>query len=239
MLPPAAYVAIHNAIGGDLAAGCSAAESERIAREASVTTLGSLGGRTVILASVSGSCICGNVNCPYLVLRLDPGGAAKVLLSTYAYEVVPAGAQQPLPNLRERAHNSALVSDETIDAYRNGAYAPISNVRVRGDTGERKPLSLPLRFAPGASSAPIAGRISAGWSDDYELNAARGQQLTLGAVHGPADLTFSLVPAGGKGGSIALTPGKPASLPVSGTYHLSVDTGSDEARDYRATVTIR
>jgi len=239
VLPPAAYVAIRNAISGDIASGCSNAEIGSIAHGAVTTKLGTVAGRTVILASVQATCICGNVNCPYLVLRLDPGGAAKVLLSTYAYDVVPSGAARPLPDLRESAHDSALVHIETIDAYRQGTYVSVSSARVRGDTGERKPENVPIRFAPGSSAAQLTGRISAGWYDNYELAAARGQRIAISAVQGPADLTFSLVPATGNHGSIGLAAGKPALLPVTGSYHLVVDTGSANPSAYRAIITIR
>jgi len=182
---------------------------------------------------VSGSCICGNVNCPYVVLRLD-GDRGTVLLDTYAYSVEPAGTARPLPNLREVAHDSALVSVATTDAYRDGKYVVLDTQRVRGDTGESKPDTVPVRFAPGTSSAVVHGRISAGWYDQYTFAAAAGQRLT---VTGPDALTYSLsVESSDR--PIDVLPGHAVTLPTSGRYRLLVDGASDAEQAYRATITI-
>jgi hypothetical protein len=231
-------VALGKALGDDLISGCTPAERQSVLRTADITPLGTVDGRRVVLANPHGSCICGNVNCPYLVLRLDPGGNAAVLLNTFAYVVSPVGKAQPLPNLRELAHDSALVSDETIDAYRNGKYVVAGSARVRGDNGTRKANALPVRFAPGTSSAVLRGSVSLGWYDEYALSAGAGQRITIGDVHAGTKLTFSLIDRA-TSKSIDLAPGVPAALPASGTYLLHVDAGSDDAQAYRATVTIR
>jgi hypothetical protein len=229
MIP--ALVLMH-ALAGD-GSGCSPAELRAIVQKADVRPLGTLGASRVVIASVSGSCICGNVNCPYVVLRLD-GDRGTVLLDTYAYSVEPAGAASPLPNLREVAHDSALVSDVTTDAYRNGKYVAVDARRLRGDTGESKPDSVPIRFAPGTSSAVIHGRVATGWYDQYTFDAAAGQRLMVG---GPAPLSYSLSlePAGQP---IELQPGRAVTLPKSGRYRLLVDGAGDAEQAYSAAITI-
>jgi hypothetical protein len=231
-------VALGGALGAGALSGCSAAEAAQVLRDAGISPLGTVAGRRVVLANPHGSCICGNVNCPYLVLQLDPGGTAAVLLSTSGYAVTPAGAAQPLPNLRELAHDSALVSDETIDAYRDGKYVVIGSARIRSDSGARKPNAVPVRFAPGASSAVLSGSVSLGWYDEYALGAQRGQRVTVSGVHAPAKLTFSLT---GRTGAYAteLRPGVPAVLPADGTYLVHVDGASDDAQPYTAVISIR
>jgi hypothetical protein len=238
LLAAAVAAALTRALHGDLAAGCSASELRSVAHDAGFTKLGSIGTSSVVLAAIQRPCLCGNVNCPYLVLRLDPDGASRVLLSTYAYDVHAVGNAQPLPNLHETAHDSALVSVETTDAFRGANYVAVATARVRGDTGARKPDRIPLRFAPGASSAVLTGRISAGWYDTYSFAALRGQRVTIAATRLPDGTTFRLNPAGG-GGSIELRPGVPAVLPAGGAYLLTVDTGSMAERAYRATIAIR
>jgi hypothetical protein len=229
MIP--ALVLMH-ALAGD-ASGCSPAELRAIVQKAGVTPLGTIGAARVVLAAVSGSCICGNVNCPYVVLRLD-GDRGTVLLDTYAYSVEPAGTARPLPNLREVAHDSALVSVSTTDAYRDGKYVVVDTQRVRGDTGESKPDTVPVRFAPGTSSAVVRGRISAGWYDQYTFAAAAGQRLT---VTGPGAFTYSLsVESADR--PIDVLPGHAVTLPTSGRYRLLVDGASDAEQAYRATITI-
>ena len=239
--PDPARSALRHAISGDLDAGCTGAELATIVDGAGLTTIGHVGGQRVVLANLQGACICGNVNCPYLVLQVNPAlpTASRVLLSTYAYEVAPVGNARPLPNLRELAHDSALVSDETTDAFRTGRYISAAVYRVRGDTGQRKANEVPVHFAAGASSAPLTGRISAGWYDNYVFSAGKSQRLTISGVHGPTDITFGIVAHRGTGTAIDLTPGVPAVLPLSGDYTLHVDTGSQDDQAYRATVTIR
>ena len=230
-----ARVALKRAIGDELSAGCTASELHGILRDADISALGTVGGRKVVLASPHGGCICGNVNCPFFVLRLDPGGASAVLLGTSGYGVEPVGRAQPLPNLREIAHDSALISDETLDTFRGGKYVAISTARVRSANGARKANRIPIRFAPGTSAATLTGTVSQGWYDEYALGAAPGQRITIG---GPANLTYSLT-SQAEARSIDLKPGVAAVLPAGGRYLLHIDGGSENEQTYRATVTIR
>lgn len=220
-----------------LAGGCPPTQAQQLAHDATIVPLGVAGGRRVVLASLEGACICGNVNCPYVVLRIGTNKADE-LLDTYAYEVRPIGPAAPLPNLRELAHDSALVSDETIDAYRNGKYVAISTARIRGDNGDRKLNAVPVRFLPGTSSAVLRGNVSLGWYDEYELSAEAGQRLTLTGVRAAGPLTFSLL--GPKSTpALGLRPGVPVVLPAGGSYLLQIDGSGDDAQAYLATVRIR
>jgi hypothetical protein len=225
-------LALMHALAGD-ASGCSPAELRAIVQQADVTPLGTIGAGRVVLASVSGTCICGNVNCPFVVLRLD-GARSSVLLDTYGYSVAPVGHARPLPNLREVAHDSALVSVTSTDAYRDGKYVAIATQRVRGDTGESKPDTVAVRFAPGTSSAVVGGRVSEGWYDQYTFAAGAGQRLT---VSGPAAFTYSLsVESSDR--PIEVLPGHAVALPASGRYRLLVDGAGATEQAYRATITI-
>jgi hypothetical protein len=229
---PAIQLALSRALGKD-AAGCSATELRAIVQKADVKTLGAIGNSRVILAGAGGTCICGNVNCPYVVLRLD-GAPNNVLLDTYAYAVDPLGKDRPLPELREVSHDSALVSVTTTDAYRNGKYVAIDTQRVRADTGESKPDRIPLRFAPGTSSALVRGRISEGWYDEYTFAATPGQRIT---VSGPAALTYTLSPESSDH-SIDLLPNVAVAIPKGGRYHLLIDGADQTEQPYLATITI-
>jgi hypothetical protein len=233
VIAPIVALALAHALSND-ASGCSAAELRTIVQKAEVSTLGTVGGSRVILAAVSGSCICGNVNCPYVVLRLD-GARISVLLHTYGYAVGPFGNEGSLPNLREVAHDSALVSVTTTDAYRNGKYVAIDTQRVRGDTGEGKPDTVPIRFAAGTSSAVVNGRVSEGWYDQYTFAAAAGQRITIA---GPAKLTYSLS-VESSGQPIDLLPGHTITLPKGGRYRLLIDGADETEQPYRATITIQ
>jgi hypothetical protein len=229
-----ARVAVAHALADDFAPGCSAGELSAAVRNASIEPLGTVNGRKVVLASVESNCICGNVNCPFYVLRLDAGDVPAVLLNTSAYGLTTVGRALPLPNLREIAHDSALVSDETIDAYRDGKYVAIASARIRGDNGTRKANAIPIHFAPGTSSATLTGSVSEGWYDEYALVAAGGQRITIA---GPSSLSYELSNQTSR--SIALKPGVPARLPAGGTWLLHVDAEGDSGVAYTATVTIR
>ena len=209
--------------------GCSSSELRDVVRTADVERIGRLGGRQVVLASVHGPCACGNVNCPYYVMR---GG--DVLLSTDGYSVQRrAGA--PLPLLVVLAHDSALVSDETTFAYRNGRYLEARSVMVRGTDGARKPVTTAIRFAPGTSSAGVRGAVSLGWDDEYTFVANAGQQVTLTA-RPSAPLTMSL--AAESGGSTAVRSGMPLRLRAGGRYTVLVETGAEREVSYSLQLTI-
>jgi hypothetical protein len=143
-----------------------------------------------------------------------------------------------LPRLHERAHDSALITDETIDAYRRGRYDTVAVYRVRGDTGARKPDARLVRFAPGTSSARLHGSVAAGWYDDYTFAAARGQHLTIDAVQSGSPPSITLFVPGGNG-TVELRPRRPLVLERSGTYRLHVDGVEERETSYALTLAIR
>src|ERR1700693_3765067 len=233
-----AHAALARAIDGDPDYGaCSAAQRQPAAAEADIRTLGQINGRNVVLAGVHASCVCGNVNCPWHVLRLDPG-KPRVLFSTYAFQMDAIGTEKPLPKLRAQAHDSALVTDEATVAYQDGRYVTIETARVRGDTGARKPNDVPVRFAYGASSARLKGSVSLGWYDEYALAAAKGQRLMIDGIASQKKLSLTLfVPNSAQ--VVDVAPGVPVTLGSSGTFRLHVENGSEAGAPYALTLTIR
>jgi hypothetical protein len=177
------------------------------------------------------------VNCPWYVLRLA-GSPPAVLLQTFGYVADTVASGGTLPNLRVTSHDSALISYETDYAYRDGAYAVAASWMVRGDTGARKRVDVPVRFAAGASSATLHGSVSMDWGDSYAFVASRGQRLTVDAVHAKPGVTFDVSSAGGAHHA-SLVPGVAATLPASGAYTLLISTGDDAATPYTITMTIR
>ena len=221
---------------GEDAAGCDAAQKRKAAAGADIRTLGRVGGDDVILAVVEDPCICGASNCPYYAIRLAPGNP-RVLLSTYAITVRDADRARPLPGLIVDAHSSAMVVDETTYAFRGGAYAVVASGRVRGTDRARKPNGVPIRFAPGSSSAQLHGAVSLGWYDVYTFDAARGQRLTIDAVRSQSRVTLVLY--GPQGGSAALTAGTPYTLPKSGSYQFQIENVSESDLPYTLRFSIR
>ena len=237
MLSAAMSAALASAIAtAGIGDACSRVEIRSAIASAGVRRLGSVAGDPVVLVSFESSCMCGNVNCPWLVVRT--GHPATVLLATYAFSVGVEPAHEALPRLRERAHDSALVTDETLDAYRAGSYDAVAVYRVRGDTGARKPDAVPVRFAPGASSARLHGSVAVGWYDDYTFAAARGQRLTIDAPTSASTPSLTLLVPGGNG-TLELRPGRPVTLERSGTYRLHVDGAGEDETPYALTLGIR
>jgi len=227
-----AYAMVHS---GD--AACDAAKLREAAADASIQTLGRIGGDKVILAGVQAQCICGAQNCPSYVIRLGPG-TPRVLLSVYAIRVATTDRAAPLPGLVVDMHDSALIADETTYAFRGSTYVAVANARVRATDHARKPNAIPVQFAAGASSAQLHGPTSLGWYDAYSFDAAKGQRLTIDGVSSPVKLTLTLY--GPKDESSAqLKPGAAFTLPKSGSYVLHLEAESENDVRYTARLTIR
>ncbi|MEA2666671.1 MAG: hypothetical protein QOI11_3615 [Candidatus Eremiobacteraeota bacterium] len=227
-------------VRGDGGAGCTSAQLRAAAAGAALRSLGRVEGDEVVLAAVEASCLCGAQNCPYYALRLG-AGAPRVLLSTFGIDAKtrPGERSAALPAVVVRAHDSALVSVESVYAYRNGRYDTVREARVRGSDGARKPgAPVPVRFAAGASSAPLRGTVSLGWEDAYAFAASKGQRLLIDGVRSPERLRLTLfVPPGGS--ATSLRAGVPFALPASGTYRLNVETDAESDAPYALTLAIR
>jgi len=232
----AAHAALMTVMSQGEAGGCDPAQFREAAAGADITTLGRVDGSDVVLASVHQPCICGNVNCPYYVLRLD-AGKPRLLYATYGI-VVKTIAAAPLPRLVVQAHDSALVIDETTAVYRNGKYADQTSARVRADNGARKANDVPVRFVAGASSATLHGSASTGWYDSFAFDAQQGQLLTIGEVRSRGTVTITVF-GPGTGATLAVAFDKPVVLPQSGRYHLEVEVASDADVPYALTLAIR
>jgi hypothetical protein len=109
---------------------------------------------------------------------------------------------------------------------------------VRGDTGARKRVDVPVRFAPGSSAATLHGTVSLDWGDSYAFGAAGGQRLTVGDVHTKPGVAFDLSSVDGAH-HVTLVPGVATTLPAAGSYTLLVGTNAEETTPYAFTLTIR
>jgi hypothetical protein len=229
------HAALQALIAHNDGSGCDEAHLRAAVAQASFQRLGTIDGDEVVLAAVDDPCICGAQNCPYYVVRF--GHPATILYATYGLTVSTKPAR-PLPNLVIAAHDSALVMDVTTAAYRGGHYVDASSARVRGDTGAMKVDDLPIRFAPGASSAVLRGKASSGWYDQYAFTAVKGQQLTISGVHAPGQVRIAVLSFGG--GQIGdITIGEPYTLPKTGRYFMQVEPDAENDVPYTLTFAIR
>ena len=232
-----AHAAVRSVIeNGEDASGCRPDQKRELVANASIRKLGRLGADDVVLAVVYGACICGAQNCPYYALRLTPG-KPDVLMTAFGIDARTVRSVGPLPGLVIGAHDSAMVIDETTYAYRDGKYVAVASARVRANDRARK-SDIPVRFAPGASSAELRGTISNGWYDVYTFDAAKGQRLTIDGVRSKARVTITLF-GPGNAEPVAVRPGIVTTLARTGTYRLQVVSDSEDDRPYALSLAIR
>jgi hypothetical protein len=233
--PHAALLAVVSA--SQDAGACAPAQLRKAVADASIRSLGRVAGDEVVLATIVAPCICGAQNCPYYAVRLTPG-KPRLLLDAFGIDVRDADRARPLPGLIVAAHDSAMITDETTFAYRNGGFTGVSSERVRGQDHARKPQAIPVRFAAGASSAPLRGTISLGWYDVYSFDATKGQRLTVDGVRSRAKVRLTLF--GPESAQYAnLQAGVPFRLPGTGTYRVQVDSDSEAGVPYALRLAIR
>lgn len=212
------------------------------ARRAEIQPLGSIRGASIALVSFEfDNAICGNVNCPYLVVAFQRGDARKVLWADgYA---VTVGRESPLPSLRVTSHDSADTNYISRYEWRSGRYVRVEYLRERLDTGETRPASIPVAFARGASSATVHGSVTHYWSETFDVVARSGQRLVVSNIRSADPLQIMLDGPDGLPLVVNVAAGTPYLLSSSGTYQLTVylDTvkGSDRDRPFALTVTIR
>lgn len=188
-----------------------------------------------VLVEMYDPCVCGAHNCPFWIYRVR-GPEDERLVTSLAYSVDVVHAAGGIPDVVGTSHDSAAVSDATRYTYRNGTYVEAESWKLRGD--QRKPLSVPVHFAPGTSSARLHGTIGLGWTDDYTVDAVQGQALEVSAVTGQR---ATLIRLRGNDVERTLTPGQPFILPASGTYTIDVDLadyGDDRDAAYSFTLSI-
>jgi len=167
-------------------------------------------------------CVCFAQNCPYWVFRVNRSAATKVLEGVGVDVKVIRGGNG-VPDIDEVAHESAMLKNEVLYAYRNGSYQPSGAWRLRGRVSggeDRKPVSVPVRFAPGASSARLFGTIGFEWGDVYTFHAFAGQTVEISTVQ-TEQTTLVGLHRGSR--NEVLMSGRPVRLPETGTYTITVD----------------
>jgi hypothetical protein len=234
--PHAAVLAVLSR--GDTAAGCRDDQRLKLARDAKIQQLGRVGGDDVVMAWVYDPCICGAQNCPFYVIRLSPGNP-RVLIDGYGIDERTTDHAKPLPGIVARMHDSAAIAVESRWAYRGDKYVMTDASRLRWQDNARKPAGgVPVRFAPGASSASLHGKASLGWYDDYSFAANAGQKLLIDNINSRAKTSLTLygpdnTPLQG------LRPGVPLTLPRTGTYHIWIENDSETDVPYTLRLAIR
>ncbi|HEV3092492.1 MAG TPA: hypothetical protein VGX91_13705 [Candidatus Cybelea sp.] len=170
----------------------------------------------VLVTLFDDACSCFAQNCPYWVYRVNENSATKIFESVaVGVKVVPHDGA--VANIDEVAHESATIKNESLYVYHNGTFERTGAWILRGD--ERKPVSVPIRFAPGSSSKRLSGSIGIDWADEYTLDAHAGQTLEITAAQAQR---MTLVRLAGAKLDVTLRAGRAVTLPVSGRYTITV-----------------
>lgn len=217
-------------------AACKSERPNSLRPENVKLTLLSRGPELVLVEYYEDTCVCGAHNCPFWIYRVR-GREDERLAGSWAYDVKVVPAAGGVPDVVGTSHDSAAVSDVVRFAYRSGTYVEAESWKLRG--ADRKPMSVPVRFAPGTSSARLHGTIGLGWTDDYTVDAAKGQSLEVSSFSGKRS---TLIRLSGNGVDRTLTPGQPIVLPAAGAYTIDVDLGDasdDRDEAYAFTLSIR
>jgi hypothetical protein len=191
------------------------------------------GKRMTVVTGID-ACVCAAQNCPTLVLLAEKNGAYRTVLSGWAIEskVLPDGSAVL------DSHDSAAVSDRTTYRWNGTTYATAKAERVDARFGAVKPLSVPLVFAAGQSSATVSGKAALGFDDVYTFAAGGGQTISLALAsqgHEPP-VTVTLL----HGDTILANAGRSWSgkLPATGQYRILVEGAEDALVPYTLTIAI-
>jgi len=217
-------------------AACKSQRPSSLRAENVKLTLLSRRPELVLVEYYGDTCVCGAHNCPFWIYRVR-GAEDERLAGSWAYDVKVVPAAAGVPDVVGTSHDSAAVSDVVRLAYRNGTYVEAESWKLRGN--DRKPMSVPVHFAPGTSSARLHGTIGLGWTDDYTFGASKGQSLQISRLTGNRSTIIRLA---GNGVNRMLTPGRPIVLPAAGTYTIDVGLGDatgDRDEAYAFTLSIR
>jgi hypothetical protein len=182
-------------------------------------------GTTIYTASGGGPCLNGAANIG-LFGYVASGPAYRRVLSTYAirWKFRPDGTAVI------DGHDSAAVSVRTMYTFDGTSYRQGKSEYLYEPTGETKPMSVPVHFANGTSSATVSGKVRAGFGDTYTLEAQAGQTLTVRA-HATSG-TLGDLQIFSSDDQVQLANGSSMSwrgkLPQSGTYKITIDALADD-----------
>lgn len=231
--------AVARQISREFAKQCSRAELSDAAATAKIQRIGTLDGDAVVLAMIYGPCLSGNANGPWLVVRVSPA-ATKPLLRTFAQDVHIIPTNDALPRLYEQMHGSAYVSGVKIDEFSAGRYVVVDSYNMCNATGERIPGTLPVKFAPGASSARLTGKFGEFGCDSgaiYAFYASKGQRLNVDGIKSTSVIFMVLSQTANR--NTVVHPGETETLDHSGLFTLSVSSNGSSERHVRYAFTLQ
>lgn len=189
---------------------------------------------------LSGTCMCGMVNCSIYLYRQTATGYESILddAAGYGFALLKTSTNGYADVQVEGRENAASLS-RTIYKFDGKRYREARSTITRQDTGETKPASRRLQFQRGASSITVRSRVSLALPDTFIIGARAGQVMTIQLNDPRKFATFAVMTAKT---TKSLTDTNNTSwtgtLPETGDYIIYVE-GNEKSSTYSLTVTIK
>jgi hypothetical protein len=191
-------------------------------------------GQRLVILRAHTACLCGTQNCP-VSAYVRAGEHVQLALSVPAIDARfdKNGTAVIL------SHNSALTSFRETYVLHSTRYVRAKSEFVNTETGEAKPSEIRVRFAAGASSSELHGRVVLGFPDTYVVAAAKGQVLHVELNARNNDAQFSVTRDESSQGLASATRAWSGPLPVTGDYRIVVDGTTETAARYALKISIK
>src|ERR1044071_7370760 len=129
---------------------------------------------------LSGTCMCGMVNCSIYLYRQTATGYESILddAAGYGFTLLKTSTNG-YADVQVEAHKNAASLSRVIYKFDGKHYREARSTITRQDTGETKPASRRLQFQRGASSITVRSRVSLALPDTFVIGARAGQVMTI------------------------------------------------------------
>ncbi|HJS23110.1 MAG TPA: hypothetical protein VJ751_01985 [Pyrinomonadaceae bacterium] len=189
--------------------------------------------------TLSGSCVCGMVNCSIYLYRQSLTGYELILdgAAGLGLEVLKT-ASNGYADVQVDARDNAAVQSQTTYKFDGKQYKETRSMLVHMETGETKPAFRRVQFKRGASSTTVQGKVSIALPDTYLIGAREGQVMTVHLTAPRQKVRFLIMNSKTTDVLADNTTNWTGTLPATGDYHILVDTDGDN-RTYSMTITIK
>ncbi len=189
---------------------------------------------------LSGTCMCGMVNCSVYVYRQTATGYESILdgAAGYGFDVLKTSSNGYADVLVDARYNAAALS-RTIYKFDGKQYREARSTLTRQDTGETKPASRRIQFQRGASSTTVHSKVSLALPDTFIVGARAGQVMSIQLTALRKSATFAVMTyKTTKSLTDTNNTSWTGTLPETGDYIIYVE-GDEKGSTYSLTVTIR
>lgn len=191
---------------------------------------------------LSGTCMCGNVNCAiYFYRQTTTGGYESILedASGYGLDVLKTSTKG-YADLRVDGRYNAATLLSTIYKFDGKQYREARSTLFRQDTGETKPASRRIEFLRGSSSTTVRSKVSFALPDTFIVGARAGQVMSVRITAPRKSATFAIMTAKTtKSLTDTYQTNWTGTLPETGDYIIYVESDDEKGNIYSLTVTIK